>query len=222
MNILFKDIIITVIFAAILGAISSIPVGAVQLEVIKKSINGHFKPAAATALGSATSDFIYGFLTLFGFGTFLMRKNFQIIIYILGIFVISYLLFRTFKERKYMIDKNENIVYKKRLSFLTGFTIAATNPGMIIWWIIGFKVFSDFAAFPEMTNTIKAVFLFSGCAGLGGYLILIASLLHRFNKSFSEKFLYRTNIILTILLGILILYFIFKLCNILFNLHIGI
>jgi threonine/homoserine/homoserine lactone efflux protein len=65
---------LTVLFGLALGAISSIPVGAVQLVVIKKALNHQIKPAIAVACGSMTSDFIYGALTLFGFGSFLHNR----------------------------------------------------------------------------------------------------------------------------------------------------
>jgi threonine/homoserine/homoserine lactone efflux protein len=77
----FLKLAATVVFGVILGFLSSIPVGAVQLEVIKRTINGQKKPAIATALGSATSDLIYGLLALFGLGDFLLHKDFQLLIY---------------------------------------------------------------------------------------------------------------------------------------------
>jgi threonine/homoserine/homoserine lactone efflux protein len=203
----------TIISGVLLGFISSIPVGAVQLEVIKKTINGHKKPAIATACGSATSDFIYGMLALFGLGGFLLHKDFQIVIYSLGIVVLSYLVLKSYRERDYMLHKERHIRYGKRLSFLTGFTIAITNPGMIIWWLVGFRLFADLNLFPVISAPVRALFIFSGAFGLCLYLTLVAVILHRFKKSFSEKFLYRTNIILMCILILLIIYFVAKLVS---------
>lgn len=214
-------IAITILFGLLLGLVSSIPVGAVQLEVIKKSINGHIKPAIATACGSATSDLIYGMLTLLGFGHFIMKREFQAIIYFLGIIVLSFLLFRAIRERDYMLHPDRRVKYTKRLSFLSGFTIAITNPGMIIWWLIGFRLYVDLGLFTEVSHGVRALFVLSGCVGLGGYLIILASFLHRVKKTISESFLYRTNIFLMVLLGLIILYFIHKLVTLLlpFILH---
>ncbi len=211
----------TVVFGTLLGFLSSIPVGAVQLEVIKKTINGHKKPAIATAMGSASSDLLYGILALFGFGHFLLNDDFQAVIYSMGILVLSFLVYKSYKERNYMLSEDKQVRYRKRLSFLTGFTIAITNPGMIIWWFVGFKLFVDMAFFDHVTVFIKALFVFSGAFGLGLYLTLEAVILHRFQKSFSEKFLYRANMFLIAILVILIIYFIFKLTNLLFNLNIN-
>jgi threonine/homoserine/homoserine lactone efflux protein len=217
-----SKLLITVLFGMILGLVSSIPVGAVQLQVIKKSINGHFRSAIATALGSATSDLIYGILTLFGLGGFLLQMQFQVAIYSLGIVVLAILVYRTIRERRYILNNGERPKQKGRYSYLSGITIAITNPGMIIWWLIGYKLYLDLNLFPYVEMGIKTLFIISGCFGLGGYLIFIASLLHRVKESFQERFIYKANIFLSILLVMLIVYFTFKLIAIIFNINVGI
>ena len=198
------------------------PVGAVQLEVAKKAINGHLIPAIAVAMGSVASDFIYGMLTLFGLGGFLFHKEFKIGTYIVGIIVLSFLFFRSIKEHRYGVIQDDNpLVYKKRISFLTGFTIAITNPGMVIWWIVGFKIFIDFGIFIEITHLIKFIFIISGCSGLMGYLLFIANILNKMQQSVSDRFLHRMNIFLMILLTIIIIYFIIKVVSIIFNYHLS-
>ena len=209
-------------FGLLMGFLSSMPIGAVQVDVAKKAINGHLLPAVMVAVGSATSDLIYGILTLFGLGEFLFDREFQIGVYILGIVVLSFLLYRSAREHKYgLLQEGRGLVYKKRISFLTGFTIAITNPGMIIWWIVGFKLFIDMNLFVEITPLIKGVFIISGCCGLVGYLVFIASLLNKMQQTVSDRFLHRINIFLMILLSLLITYFMVKVISIIFNYHIG-
>jgi len=204
----------------ILGFLSSMPVGAVQLEVAKKAINGHLMPAILVAIGSATSDLIYGILTLFGLGGFLFHKEFKIGTYIVGIIVLSFLFLRSQNEHRHGIIRRDNrLVYTKRVSFLSGFSIAITNPGMIIWWIVGFKIFIDLELFDTITPLIKMIFILSGCAGLVGYLIFIASILHRMQQSVSDKFLHRMNKYLMGLLIFLIIYFTVKLIFVIINYH---
>ncbi len=210
--------LVLIAFSLFLGFLSAIPVGAVQLEVAKKAINGYLTHALAVAFGSATSDFIYGVLTLFGLGNFLLHKESQIFIYIVGIAVLCYLLYKTFKEYRHEYDPSENpLVYKKRISFLTGFSIAITNPGIIIWWIIGFKLLADLELFAVINPAVKMMFIASSCAGLGGYLICIALVLHRMHKTFPDKYIDRMNIVVMILFVILIAYFSLKLFSIIFN-----
>jgi len=218
----FFELITTIIFGVILGFLSSIPVGAVQLEVVKKAINGHKKPAIATGLGSVTSDLIYGLLALFGLGNFLLHKDFQLLIYSLGIVVLSYIMYKSLKDRSYELNENKTIKYKKRFSFLTGFTIAVTNPGVIIWWIVGFKLFVDLNLVTEITNAIKGLFVVCGAFGLALYLTLVAVMLSRYQKSFSDRFLYKANIFFVVVLSCLILYFIVKLVSLIFNFNLSI
>lgn len=216
------NFLVVIFIGIIIGFLSSMPIGAVQVEVAKKAINGHFMPAILIALGSATSDFIYGVLTLFGLGDFLFHKKFQIVVYIIGLIVLVFLFSRSLKEHKHgILQEKKKLVYTKRLSFLTGFTIAVTNPGMIIWWIVGYKIFLDITLFETISPVIKFVFILSGCAGLVGYLCFLATLLHRMQQSFSDRFIHRMNIFLMILLAVLIIYFAIKLVSIIFNYHMN-
>jgi threonine/homoserine/homoserine lactone efflux protein len=211
----------TVLFGTFLGAISMIPVGAVQLQVIKKSLHGHLRAAIMTSLGSVTSDFIFGLLILYGFGKFMMERNFQIVLYSLGIVVLSVILWKMYQERHRLVHQDKTPKYHGRISFLSGFSMAVTNPGMVIWWIIGYHFFLDLHLFENVTAAIRAVFLVSACLGLGGYLIGISFIVYRLKKSFSENLLYRANMFIIALLLYLILYFVFKLACVIFNLTIG-
>jgi threonine/homoserine/homoserine lactone efflux protein len=216
--VIYSKFAVLIGFSMFLGFLSAIPVGAVQVDVAKKAINGHLLPALAVAAGSVTSDFIYGTLTLFGIGHFLVLKQSQIIIYSLGILVLSFLLYRSYQEYRHVCHPEDSpLVYKKRFSFLTGFSIAITNPGIIIWWIIGFKLFIDLSVFTEITPSIKLLFILGGCAGLGGYLIFIAHILHRMGKAFPEKYINRMQVGLMVLLVVLIGYFGWQLFSIAFN-----
>lgn len=217
----YANICVLILYGIFIGFISSIPVGAVQLEVIKKSIAGHLKPAISVAIGSVTSDFIYGVLVLFGLAPFLQQKNFQIVVYSLGVIVLSFLLYRSYREHMHIPPAHApHITYRKRTSFLTGFTIAITNPGMIVWWIVGYRLLLDLGLFDEMTICIRSIFLLSCCFGLGGYLSFVALLLNKVQESLSDKLLDRMNIIIMVLLSSVIVYFFLKLVTILFDVHI--
>ncbi len=209
----------TVLFGVALGVISSIPVGAVQLIVIKKALDHQIKPAISAACGSATSDLIYGSLTLFGFGAFLQNRKFQIVTYSLGVAVMIYLVYRTVKDRIALVQAEEPIIYKKRYAYLKGFTIAITNPGMIVWWIVGYNLYLDLNLFTEVSAGVKALFVASGCLGLGGYLVFIAALVYRVKKSFPDKFVHTAYHFLTVLLSLLIVYFLYKLVCVFGNYH---
>ncbi len=116
--VIYSKFVVLIGFSMFLGFLSAIPVGAVQVDVAKKAINGHLLPALAVAAGSVTSDFIYGTMTLFGIGHFLVLKQSQIVIYSLGILVLSFLLYRSYQEYRHVCHPEDSpLVYKKRFSF---------------------------------------------------------------------------------------------------------
>lgn len=213
----------TAAFGIFLGAVSTIPVGAVQLQVIKRSLRGHMKSALLTAAGSVTSDLIYGILTLFGFGYFLIKKEVQIGIYIFGIVVLSILLVKMYLERHDLTHQEPHVIeYHGRISFLEGFTLAISNPGMVVWWIIGYRFYLDLNLFADITTGIKILFIAAACIGLGGYLLVISLIVNRVKKSFPDRFLFRANMFIITVLSFLVLYFIVKLLCLIFNWNIGI
>ncbi|HQJ71559.1 MAG TPA: LysE family transporter [Spirochaetota bacterium] len=211
---LFISYGIAVVFGVVLGFLSAIPIGAVQLQVIKKAIRGLRKPAIMIALGSGTSDLIYGSLTLFGLGGFLASARFQLVFYLLGTAVLSFLLYHSIREYRHHVAaadippsgrKNEHAV-----GYMTGFTLAITNPSIVLWWIVGFKVFLDLGLFSEATFILRLVFVISGVTGLVGYLLILVVVIHRRHRDIPDRVFRRMNLGLIILFVVLIAYFVYK------------
>jgi len=205
---------IVFVFGIILGFFSAIPIGAVQLQVIKKAMQGFRKPAIMIALGSGTSDMVYGILTLFGLGGVLMSDRFQLVFYLLGAAVLSFLLYRSLQEHRGHTKAVEGGAVAKKnnqaCGFMTGLTLAITNPSIALWWIVGFKVFLDLGFFTEATFTLRLVFVVSGVTGLVGYLIILSLIIHRIHRAIPERIFSAMNRVLTVLYIILIAYFIYK------------
>lgn len=211
-------ILATILIGIVLGIISMIPIGAVQLQVIKQALKGHLRAAMMTSLGSVSSDLIYGILVLFGIGSFIMEKKYQIVLYSIGIVLLIGILIKMYKDHgKPVRSESPTPKYHGRLSFVSGFTMAISNPGMILWWIIGYQFFINLSFFDNITIGIKILFLTSACIGLGGYLIIVSLVVYKLKMSFSEKFLRRINAFIFILFGALILYFIYMLVQTILN-----
>jgi threonine/homoserine/homoserine lactone efflux protein len=209
----FISYAIVFFYGIVLGLLSAIPIGAVQVQVVKIALRGHRKTAISTALGSGTSDFIYGILTLFGFGNFMMSPGFQFFFYILGAAVLSFILYRTIREYQHGgpgMDTALQQKNKKKRGFATGFTLAITNPGIVLWWIVGFKVFLDLGLFTEVTIPLRIAFVLSGAGGLAGYLVILAMTIARVHRNIPDRMFRRMNLALIIVFAALILYFIYK------------
>lgn len=195
-------------YGLVLGFLSAIPIGAVQLQVVKLSLAGRKRAAIATALGSGTSDLFYGVLTLFGLAPVLHEERFQACFYLLGVAVLTFLLYRSVRDlRRCGTEEDTAIRGEARGGFLLGFTLAVTNPGIVLWWIIGFRVFLDFGLFMEIPPVTLALFVFSGVAGLVGYLGIITAAVSRYRRAVTETALRRLNVAIVLLLAAVIVYF---------------
>lgn len=200
-----------VVLGLVSGFLSAIPIGAVQLQVIKKALKGHDRTALAIALGSGTSDLIYGVFTLFGLGGFMTSARFQICFYSLGIAVLSYLLYHSIHEhRNHIPGGNNGTVPERKTGFITGLTLAITNPSIVLWWIVAFKVAIDISPFTEATIPLRIIFILAGVAGLMGYLVILARIIHRIHRNLSDRVFHRMNMALIAVLIVVIGYFIYE------------
>jgi threonine/homoserine/homoserine lactone efflux protein len=204
---------IVLVFGLALGFVSAIPAGAVQIQVVKSSLRGHWRTAIALAAGSGVSDSIYGMLTLFGLGEFMASARFQIYFYLLGVVVLCYLLYRSILEYWRPAPARGGSQRKggHRRGFIAGFMLAATNPSIVLWWIVGFKVFLDLGLFQEVTVPFRIAFICAGAGGLAGYLVILALIITRHHRKIPDRVLRRMNLALIIVYAFLIAYFIYKL-----------
>ncbi len=202
-----------IVFGVALGFLSAIPAGAVQIQVVKFSLKGRWRTALAVALGSGTSDMVYGLLTLFGLGTFMMSDRFQICFYMAGVVVLCYLLYRSVRDYRNPVPEQGGGKGRRaqRRGFIAGLMLAATNPSIVLWWIVGFKVFLDFGLFPEVTIPLRIAFVCAGAGGLAGYLAFLTFLITRFHRNFNDKTLRSMNLSLIVIYVFLTAYFIYKL-----------
>ncbi len=54
-----------------MGFVAAVPVGATQLEIARRSINGYLSSALVVVAGALLSDVMYGTIALFGIASFL-------------------------------------------------------------------------------------------------------------------------------------------------------
>ena len=57
--------------AYMMGFLAAVPAGPVQIEVIRRSINGHMRSSFMVIAGALIADIIYGVIALFGIAPFL-------------------------------------------------------------------------------------------------------------------------------------------------------
>jgi threonine/homoserine/homoserine lactone efflux protein len=192
-----------------MGFLTAIPIGATQIEIAKRSFNNHLRAAYMVAFGSVSSDVMYGVIALFGVAPFMKHKL------VLGVFglaatVILWLLsFLTFRAgaKANMMELTHAILKSKRLSFVTGFSLAVTNPMMIVWWLIGVKIFKDLGLVENFDSNLSLLFLVIGGLGLASYLMTLANTLHWAKKFISNEMMKKVNYGFGFVLILLSIYF---------------
>jgi len=204
--------LLTALIALGFGFVTAIPVGATQIEIAKRSLNRQLKAALMVSAGSVASDMLYGFLALYGIAPFFNRKivlgGFEamgaVLLWILGIL--------TLREsgREKILSFNNGKLGGKRLSFVTGFSLAITNPMMIFWWLIGMHCIADLDLIDHHGKLMSLIFLMFGGLGLGAYLTLLASTLYKINRFITENAMQRIYVVLGFGLFLFSIYFLFQ------------
>jgi threonine/homoserine/homoserine lactone efflux protein len=192
-----------------MGFFTAIPIGATQIEIAKRSLNNQLQAGLMVVLGSVSSDVMYGFIALFGVAPFLRNQMVIAIFKMVGAAILLILAFFTFRQntKADIMNLTDSILKDKRLSFITGFSLALTNPVMIFWWLIGTQVVKDLELVNTFTPTLSASFLIFGGLGLASYLTTLALVLHWVKQFVSNKVMRRTYFVLGVVLVILSVYF---------------
>ncbi|MEJ2637810.1 MAG: LysE family transporter, partial [Calditrichia bacterium] len=155
---------------------TAIPVGATQVEIAKRSFNDRLFSAFMVVAGSVSSDMMYGFISLYGIAPFLRNKNVMVYFWLAGTIILWLLAFFTFRQvRKiHKINFHSRALKNRKLSYITGFSLAVTNPMMIFWWLFLFQLVRSLNLLEHHPSFYSAFFILFGGMGLASYLTLLA------------------------------------------------
>ncbi len=195
----------------LLGFIAAVPTGPVQVEVVRRSVNGHLKPSLMVVLGAFVADIFYGSIAFFGIAPYLEKENVMAVFWLVGGVILTILGVLTIKHSL----RDEEISYipdhlkRKRWAFLGGLSLSATNPMMILWWLSGVKIFKDVGLIDVFTSDIAVTFLAAGSIGLASYLTGLSLFIYWAKKFISQRTLRRINLFFGSILILLAIYFLY-------------
>ena len=212
--------IIFLISAYMMGFIAAIPAGPVQIEVVRRAVNGHLMPSLMVVLGAFCVDLLYGVIAFFGIAPFLEEEKVMAVFWLIGgliLIVLSIIILRhSMKPRE--VSYSPQHLKKKRWAFLGGLTFSATNPMMILWWLSGVRIFRDIGLIKNFSPDVAATFLAAGSLGLASYLAALSLFIYWAKKFISLNVLRRINIGFGVFLLIIATYFIYTSFHSLLNL----
>ena len=203
--------IILLIASYLMGCLAAIPAGPVQIEVVRRSINGHLKSSLMVVLGAFLADVSYGAIAFFGISPYLEKEKLMAVFWLAGGLILTLLGVLSIRHSL----KKEEIIYtpkhlkKKRWAFLGGLSLSATNPMMILWWLSGVRIFKDLGLIKDFNADIAVSFLAAGSLGLASYLVALSILIFWAKKFISFRTLQRINFFFGVFLIVIAIYFIY-------------
>jgi threonine/homoserine/homoserine lactone efflux protein len=201
-------IVLLALCAYVMGFLTAIPPGATQFEIARRSLGGYLVSSLMVVAGSYASDTMYGCLALFGLSQFIRKPDVLAVFWMCNACLLIILGFWVFinskkKTETASIDKaahREEGFEGRRAAFLTGFSLAVTNPMMIAWWLFGFHLLRTLGVVRADDVMHKIFFLFAGSLGIASYLVLLAFLIFRTEKFISPKKITRIMIAFSVVL----------------------
>jgi len=195
-----------------MGFFAAIPIGGSQIEAAKRAIHGHLLAAWMVVLGSVTSDIMYGIIALFGIAPFLEHPDVLAVFNAVAAVLLWGLGILTLRESKkpHEVRLEQTSLKKKRWAYLTGFSLAATNPPMILTWIYGVALAKHLGLATPFPTNLKVLFIAGGALGLGIYLGSLSVVMHRIKHFIPMKALGRVYYWLGIGLFLLSFFFVYR------------
>jgi threonine/homoserine/homoserine lactone efflux protein len=206
--------ILLVLAGYVMGFLTAIPPGATQIEIAKRAFDDKLHAAYMIVFASALSDTMYGCIALFGIAPFMEYRIVQAIFWMGGTAVLAVLAVVTFRRVPGTQDPEVNMTdetsSRLSVSFVTGFSLAVTNPMMIFWWLGGSRIIMD-AHIVEQFNLFHTVlFLVAGGLGLASYLSTFAHVLKWIKRYLSQKSMKKITIGMAVAFVVLAIYFLVR------------
>jgi threonine/homoserine/homoserine lactone efflux protein len=200
------------LLAWVLGFFAAIPIGATQIEIGKRAIADEISAALMVVAGSVISDVVYGAIALFGLAAFLRNRVIAGSFGLVGAGVLVVLAWFTFRNTADVEVEGKPLspaLRSRRMSFVTGFSLAATNPPIMFWWLLGAKLATDLGIVDRLTPADSAAFIAFGGLGLATYLALLVFVLRRVRHMIDGRTHRRIHRILAVLLVLLAAHLLF-------------
>jgi L-lysine exporter family protein LysE/ArgO len=204
------NFVIFVIAAYLMGFISAVPAGPVQIEVVRRAINGHLKASLMVILGAFCADVFYGIIAFFGIAPFLEEKKVMAVFWLAGgviLIILGTIIIRNSLKKK-ETGSDDSRLKKKRWSFIGGLSFAMMNPMLILWWLSGVKILKDIGLIGRFTPDVALYYLSAGSFGLASYLVSLSLVLYWVKKFVSMEAMRKINVGFGIFLLLLAVYFI--------------
>ncbi len=159
--------------------------------------------------GSVLSDTAYGAIAFFGIAPFLSEPGVvaffwaanAVILTAIGIFAL-----RGNGQERIENRRENGTLQNPGIAFVTGLSLAVTNPMMIYWWLLGARLIIEVGLVRRFSPSESLLFLLAGSCGIATYLTLLTVGVYRAKRFLSQHLLHTVTAGLAIALFGLALY----------------
>ena len=174
----------------VMGFLAAMPVGATQLEIARRSLAGYRASALMVVVGSVLSDTMYGVIAFFGIAPYLHDRAIVLAFWIVNACILVVLGVWSIRQSRHPLAMDEltgRMLPKRNVAFVTGFSLAVTNPLMVVWWLLGSQFLGKIGLIKHLRTPQAIEFLMAGALGIGSYLALLALGVHRAKRFLSAR-----------------------------------
>jgi threonine/homoserine/homoserine lactone efflux protein len=174
------------LLSAAAAFIAAIPLGPVNMEIIRRVLNRHPGSALIFASGACIADGLWPLAVFFGLVPLLKTQWVATVFWIIAVFVLLFLGISFIREarEKYRNPSLLPAIKKKRVAILTGFFLVLSNPSNLITWSAIIGIFQNEAILPACSIFSGFVLWISVAAGTLIYFCIIILLVNRHSQLF--------------------------------------
>jgi threonine/homoserine/homoserine lactone efflux protein len=205
------NLLVFAVVAFLMGFLEAIPIGATQFEIARRSINGYLASALMVVVGSVLSDAMYGVIAFWGVARFVEEPKIVAGFWLLGAgisLVLGIWAIRDGRDRHAADDESVKALRKRSLGLITGFSLALTNPFMIVYWLLGAHLIRSFGLLRHYNTSETVLFVVAGSLGIGAYLSSLAFVVFKVKRFFSSQAIRKVSVAFGVALLGLAAYFV--------------
>lgn len=121
---------------AMVGVALAAPIGPINIEIVRRSLERGFWPGWMLGLGALTVDGAYALLAVTGFAQFAIHRGPRIALYLAGGLMLAWMGWVSLREaRRPPHVESPPTTLRRGRSYLIGMAMAALNPMGIVYWL---------------------------------------------------------------------------------------
>ena len=169
------------VVAAVIGMIAAVPLGPVNLEIIRRVLDRHRLSAVAFAVGAAVADGIWPMVCYLGLSPLMDMRWVAALFWGIASMLLIFLGIHVIRDavHPHKTAAPRAFVQKKRLAVIAGFIFVITNPTTLVSWVAIISLLDQLGILPPVSRMTALVFWLSVSLGSLTYFAVLIFFVNR-------------------------------------------